>query len=218
MLAHEEIWAAIDKLAARNGLSPSALARRSGLDPTTFNKSKRHAPDGRPRWPSTESISKILRATSTDVHDFFALSIPETQAAPAGALQALAVPVAGEALVGGAMASVPDGEPITLPDQARMLALPDRRYDPLYALSVVSDSMMPLYREGDVLFLAPKARVSTGDRVAVKLRGASTIEVRLLEETTEEGYTFNALHPDQGEMAVPTDEVEWMARIVFATQ
>ncbi|GAB5374115.1 MAG: helix-turn-helix transcriptional regulator [Acuticoccus sp.] len=213
MLAHEEIWAAIDKLATHNGLSPSGLARRSGLDPTTFNKSKRHAPDGRPRWPSTESISKILRATNTDVRDFFALSIPDSDMPPS-----LAVTAMGEASIGGAMATVPDGERITLPQQARMLAFPDRRYDPLYALSVVSDSMMPLYREGDVLFLAPKARVSTGDRVAVKLRGASAIEVRLLEETTEEGYTFNALHPDQSEMAVPTDEVEWMARIVFATQ
>ena len=51
---------ALDRLAARAKLSPSGLAKRSGLDPTTFNKSKRITPDGRPRWPSTESVAKAL--------------------------------------------------------------------------------------------------------------------------------------------------------------
>ena len=57
MLTHDQIWNAIDRLAARAGLSPSALAKRAGLDPTTFNKSKRITPDGRERWPSTESVA-----------------------------------------------------------------------------------------------------------------------------------------------------------------
>ena len=41
MLTHAQIWTAIDRLAARADLSASGLARRAGLDPTTFNKSKR---------------------------------------------------------------------------------------------------------------------------------------------------------------------------------
>ena len=32
-MRHAEIWKAIDKLAERNGLSPSGLAKRAGLDP-----------------------------------------------------------------------------------------------------------------------------------------------------------------------------------------
>ncbi|ODN69108.1 hypothetical protein A6302_03579 [Methylobrevis pamukkalensis] len=64
MLSHDQIWSAVDALAARFGLSPSALARKAGLDPTTFNKSKRFAGDGRPRWPSTESLAKVLEATA----------------------------------------------------------------------------------------------------------------------------------------------------------
>ena len=51
MLKHSDVWRAIDRLAAKHGLSPSGLARRSGLDPTTFNKSKRVAREGRQRWP-----------------------------------------------------------------------------------------------------------------------------------------------------------------------
>jgi len=52
MLTHNQIWTAIDRLAARAKLSPSGLAKKAGLDPTTFNKSKRVTPEGRQRWPS----------------------------------------------------------------------------------------------------------------------------------------------------------------------
>jgi phage repressor protein C with HTH and peptisase S24 domain len=67
MLTHGQVWGALDRLAERAGLSPSGLARRAGLDPTTFNKSKRITPDGRERWPSTESLAKALAATGSPV-------------------------------------------------------------------------------------------------------------------------------------------------------
>ena len=54
MLTHAQIWNALDRLAARSGLSASGLAKRAGLDPTTFNKSKRITPDGRQRWQITD--------------------------------------------------------------------------------------------------------------------------------------------------------------------
>lgn len=73
MLTHEKIWLAIDRLANAFGYSPSGLARQAGLDPTSFNKSKRHSPDGKPRWPSTESISKILAVTGATMSEFIAL-------------------------------------------------------------------------------------------------------------------------------------------------
>jgi len=71
MFSHDEIWQAIDRLAQRHGYSASGLARQAGLDPTTFNKSKRISADGKPRWPSTESLSKILTVTGEDVTTFF---------------------------------------------------------------------------------------------------------------------------------------------------
>lgn len=73
MLTHDDIWTAIERLAASNGYSPSGLAKRAGLDPTSFNKSKRVSPDGKPRWPSTESISKILTVTDSNMSDLIAL-------------------------------------------------------------------------------------------------------------------------------------------------
>ncbi len=73
MLRHGDIWRGIDELARDNGLTPSGLARRAGLDPTTFNKSKRLSRGGKPRWPSTESIAKILEATDCSLAGFAAL-------------------------------------------------------------------------------------------------------------------------------------------------
>src|SRR5258708_11064524 len=73
MLTHGQIWTALDRLAERSGLSPSGLAKRSGLDPTTFNKSKRVTPDGRERWPSTESVAKALAATNSSIDTFVQL-------------------------------------------------------------------------------------------------------------------------------------------------
>ena len=86
MLTHAQIWTAIDRLAARAGLSASGLAKRAGLDPTTFNKSKRITPDGRARWPSTESVSKSLTATGATLDQFVALisdqARPSAEAVP----------------------------------------------------------------------------------------------------------------------------------------
>src|SRR5919201_5636762 len=79
MLTHAQIWTALDRLATRSGLSASGLAKRAGLDPTTFNRSKRITPDGRARWPSTESIAKALTATGTNVETFVELITDNTQ-------------------------------------------------------------------------------------------------------------------------------------------
>lgn len=73
MLTHEKIWLAIDRLAKLHGYSPSGLAKQAGLNPTSFNKSKRHSPDGKPRWPSTESIAKITSVTDTKMAEFISL-------------------------------------------------------------------------------------------------------------------------------------------------
>jgi orotate phosphoribosyltransferase len=73
MLTHAQIWQGLDRLAASNGYSASGLARAAGLDPTSFNKSKRISPDGKPRWLSTESLAKILAVTGNTMSDFIGL-------------------------------------------------------------------------------------------------------------------------------------------------
>ncbi|WMS44159.1 helix-turn-helix transcriptional regulator [Acuticoccus sp. MNP-M23] len=211
MLAHDDVWGAIDSLAERNGMSPSGLARRSGLDPTTFNKSKRYAPDGRPRWPSTESISKILRATSSNIGELFG------SGAVAGGSGALAVPLLGEAHAGFDLAPTGTEDPVMVPKPPRIVSFPDKRHDPLYALSVVGSSMEPLYRDGDILFIAPSAPTNPGNRVVVKLKDNDVV-VKVLKEAAGDNFAFHAVNPDHEDVAVDGDEVEWIARIVYATQ
>ena len=82
-MKHDDVWRALDTLAAEHGLSPSGLAKRSGLDATTFNPSKRKAADGRARWPSTESVAKVLDATGASIEAFSAL-VSGARALPAG--------------------------------------------------------------------------------------------------------------------------------------
>jgi len=79
---HYQIWHAIELFAHEHGLSCSGLAKRSGLDPTTFNKSKRFTRYKQPRWPSTSSISKILTATGATPQDFFKFLVSNTDTKP----------------------------------------------------------------------------------------------------------------------------------------
>ncbi|WP_108660873.1 LexA family transcriptional regulator [Acuticoccus kandeliae] len=212
MLSHEEVWAAIDTLAEGNGLSPSGLARRAGLDPTTFNKSKRFAPDGRPRWPSTESISKILKATETSIGALFG---GESRAGAAAA--GISVPLVGQAHAGFEPRPIDGGPTGPLPHPPRIISFPDRRHEPLYALSVVGDSMQPLYRNGDVLFISTNAVARPGDRVVVKLKNSDVV-VKVLKDDSGENLSFHAVNPDHPDVSFSTESVEWMAKIVYATQ
>src|SRR5689334_25411153 len=98
ILTHSQVWTALDRLAEQAGLSPSALAKRSGLDPTTFNKSKRVTADGRERWPSTESLAKALAATGVTMEAFVRLI--EDAAQPSRTVPLLGFAEAGAGEIG----------------------------------------------------------------------------------------------------------------------
>src|SRR3954453_21649847 len=101
-MTHDDIWRALDALAAEHGLSASGLARKAGLDATAFNPSKRIGADGRSRWPSTESVAKVLGATGTGFAEFAPL-VTGLPALSPGARQPAArrIPLIGLAQAGG---------------------------------------------------------------------------------------------------------------------
>ena len=78
-MTHDDVWRAIERFATEHGMSCSRLAKLSGLDPTTFNKSKRFSKYEQPRWPSTNSIAKIIDATGAQPQDFFKFINSETK-------------------------------------------------------------------------------------------------------------------------------------------
>jgi phage repressor protein C with HTH and peptisase S24 domain len=209
MLTHDQIWTAIDRLAARAGLSPSGLAKRAGLDPTTFNKSKRITGDGRERWPSTESVAKALAATGTSVEAFVALIADTAKSA------AQAVPLLGFAEAGAGGYFDDGGFPVGKGWDE--ITFPSVNDEHAYALEISGDSMLPAYRKGDVIIVSPAAPVRRGDRVVVKTRDGEVMVKQLTRRTakTIELQSLNAAHPDR---SIPTSDVLWIARIVWASQ
>ncbi len=151
-LDHAHLWRAIDALASRAGLTPSALARRAGLDPTALNKSKRVTADGRPRWPSTESLSKILGASEATLDDLSRLiEGPSQHSTGEFVLEAGGNPVD--------MGFRDGGEGPVVPPLG----------DDLEAVRVGDDAMLPLYRAGDVLIIRPTTAPKPGERVLLDL-------------------------------------------------
>ena len=215
MLSHERVWAAIDALAERNSLSASGLAKRAGLDSTAFNRSKRLSADGRPRWPSTESIAKIIEATNTTLEEFLALVEMRAETRRQAYVEVMAVPLLGFAQAGAGGyfddAGFPAGQGW---DQ---IELPGRRANGAYALQVQGDSMLPLYRNGDVLIVEPSAALRREDRVVVKTRDGEVM-AKVLARRTAKVIELHSLNPEHPVRHVPTSEIEWMARIVWASQ
>lgn len=210
MLRHSDIWNAIDRLARENNLSASGLARRSGLDPTTFNKSKRVTREGKLRWPSTESIAKILRATSSSLGEFVSYV---ADAEGIGVYRN--IPLIGLAQAGSDGffddAGYPTGgawDEIPFPDLG----------DPhAYALEISGTSMEPVYRDGDTVIISPSANIRRGDRVVVRTREGEVMAKHLVRRTARrlELQSFNPEHPGR---ELTTEEVDWIARIVWASQ
>jgi phage repressor protein C with HTH and peptisase S24 domain len=65
-----QIWRGIEILAERHNWSLAELAVRAGLDPTALNRSKRLSQVGKPRWPSTSTLAKVLKASEVTFQDF----------------------------------------------------------------------------------------------------------------------------------------------------
>jgi phage repressor protein C with HTH and peptisase S24 domain len=209
MLTHAQIWSAIDGLARRSGLSPSGLAKRAGLDPTTFNKSKRITPDGRARWPSTESVAKSLAATGASLDQFVAL-ISDSAHPPAEA-----VPLIGfaEAGVGGYFddKGFPNGKGW---DETPFPAVDDEH---VYALQISGESMHPAYRDGTVIIVSPALHPRRGDRVVVKTKDGEVM-AKELKRRTQKSLELKSLNPEHPDRTLASEEVIWVARIVWASQ
>lgn len=209
-LSHTQLWTAIDGLARREGLSVSGLAKRAGLDATSFNPSKRFGPGTppRPRWPSTESLTRILQATGVSLGDFATLARDATQ-------RPATVPMLGMAQAGldGFFddAGLPTGEGWDATE------LP-RPTDTLLSLKVSGDSMTPLYRADDRIVVDRAAtNVRKGDRVVVRTSGGETI-AKEVAALSARSVTLASINPAYPPRVLPRKDILWMGRIVWVSQ
>lgn len=207
-MQHAQIWRAIDALAARRNMSASGLARAAGLDATTFNRSKRQGPDGKPRWPSTESVARALAAAETGWDEFAALLAGR----PGGAGRA--IPIVGMARAGADGFFDEQGFPVGAEETVRFPDLGDER---VYAIEIAGDSMEPTYRAGDLVIVQPGAPVRRGDRVVVRTR-AGEVMAKVLGRRNEQNVELISLNPAHAPREVPAADIDWIARIVWASQ
>ncbi len=209
MLSHSQVWSAIDALASRYALSASALARKAGLDATTFNRSKRQTPDGRLRWPSTESISKILEATGASIEDFLNL----VSAHPAAKKQT--IPLIGLAQAGAGGFFDDGGFPVG--GGWDEIAFPNVADEQSYALEISGDSMEPLFRDGDVIVVSPAASIRRGDRIVVKTNEGEVL-AKELKRRTSKNIELKSLNPAHEDRVLDVEQIAWIARIMWTSQ
>ena len=213
MFSHEKVWSAIDRLAELRGLSVSGLARAAGLDPTTFNRSKRFGGDGRPRWPSTESLAKVFLAANADLQEFVRLVDP---AGPRqGGANRRSVPLIGLAQAGSGGFFGDNGLPQGEGWDA--IEFPSGRDAELFAIEVQGDSMLPLYRDGDVLIVEPAAEIRKGDRVVVRTRDGEVL-AKVLSRRTGRAVELTSLNPAYPDRQFDHGDLAWIARIIWASQ
>lgn len=212
MLSHSAIWDAIDAAARRHGLTPSGLAKVAGLDATALNPSKRTSKDGRGRWPSTESLAKILEATGETFNDFISMGGAFVQASsrPGPTLPLLGLAQAG---AGGFFdpAGFPTGQGW---DEVH---LPQPNEPGVYALEVTGDSMLPLYRDGDRIVVSINEQVRRGDRVVVKSKEGEVM-AKVLARQTANVIELQSLNPAHPPRLFDMKDIEWIARIIWASQ
>ncbi len=217
MFSHESVWAAIDAPAERHSLSASGLARRAGLDPTTFNKSKRYASDGRARWPSTESLAKVMEATGSTFDEFTRLIRGGNRTPQFGEytqdMQSIPLLGMAEAGAGGYFddAGFPAGQGWDI------VEFPAGSGEGVYALEVSGDSMLPLYRDGDTLIVAPNTAIRRGDRVVVRTKDGEVM-AKILHRQTPRTIELHSLNPEHPNRIFESKDIEWVARILWASQ
>ena len=211
MFTHRQVWNAIDIIAERYGFSASGLAKKSGLDPTSFNPSKRNGPDGRPRWPTMESISRVLTASGAPVDEFM-----EVLAGKKGQpLKRRVIPIIGFAKAGrggffddGGFPAGEGWEEVEVPGVTDTAA---------YALEITGDSMMPVYREGDTIIVSPSATLRKGDRVVVKTADGQVM-AKIMQKQNAKTIELASFNPDHPLRTLEAKNVDWMARIIWASQ
>lgn len=211
MFTHKQVWSAIDTIAERYGYSASGLAKKSGLDPTSFNPSKRNGPDGRPRWPTTESIANLLAAAGASVEEFSDLLTNKRGQAP----KLRQIPLLGFARAGKGGYFDDSGFPAG--NGWEEVDVPGVTDTTAYALEITGDSMLPVYREGDRIIVSPGATIRKGDRVVVKTVDGQVM-AKIMQRQTSKTLELASFNKDHAVKTFDMKDVEWIARIIWASQ
>lgn len=225
MFDHTTIWKCIDRLAQEHGYSPSGLAQKAGLDSTTFNKSKRTAKNGKQRWPSTESIAKILSVTATPMSDFLDLGKDERQSTSNTGKESFPVITFSKVMTGEYFSATgtpkeAKWEEILIPFSSD--GLEDQAKDcMIYTIHMDTTSYEPAYREDDVLVIATGTHIHENDRVLIKTADQGYL-IAQIQDMDRRSIDILDLNRDTQTQTVPRtiprSEISWIANILWAGQ
>ena len=198
-----DIWQGIDNLARSRGLTPSGLAKLSGLNPTTFNKSKRMTISGRRRWLSAESLNRVLKATNISFLEFMALCGRDEQ----GGNREISVFKTDKKHIRLNENGFPK-------DGTAHIKFPNVAEKDIFALEVASDSFYPFYRLGDFLIVAVGADFDRGNRVVLKQEQEPFRICEFLSETFSGVYLKNLVTKE--ELFIKKEDITLIGRILWA--
>jgi phage repressor protein C with HTH and peptisase S24 domain len=201
MFTHTQIWTALDRLAESRGLSASGLAKQAGLDPTAFNKSKRISPNGKPRWPSTESLSKVLTVTHCTMSDMLSMMDQGGEATRTVPLLAFNTVKAGK----------------TKDKNKSILAVAFDIGDQSFAVTIEDNRLHPLFRNGSTIVADLGERIKKDDRILFYSKSKG-LKGGILHSNDKKGMTILLPDNDFEETSFSDSDLEWTARILWASQ
>ena len=158
-----------------------------------------------------ESISRVLNAAGATVEEFMDL-LSGRKGQPPRLKQ---IPMLGFAKAGkGGFfddSGFPSGtgwEEIDVPGVTDSSA---------YGLEITGDSMAPVYREGDTIVVSPAATIRKGDRVVVRTADGQVM-AKIMQRQTARTLELASFNPAHEPKILDMKDVDWMARIIWASQ
>ena len=211
VITHSQIWSAIDQLALHVGSSTSGLAKKAGLDPTSLNKSKRYTSKGRERWPSTESIAKILRATRTSVSEFLLLGLAQKPASKtAKQLETVkSIPLLEMRTFSQMSVDELSGN-LNASAQYRIGGLSDKAF----AIELSHEVAGTNHTVEEIAIIEPDHAIGPNDRVIIKTKTGEIHKSILIEQFEQSTVFANGTTREELYELLAT-EIEWIARIAF---
>lgn len=208
-MQYEQVWNAVDKLAKTQGLSPSGLAKKAGLDATTFNKSKRIRPDGKNRWPSLDSINKIIEVSGISFDQFYNLmevdnsSVKFAPSIPFIKFSQLGI----KPKISKKELSTNDWSKVRFPDGK----------DKIYAVDIDNDRFEPFYRFGTLVIVSKNSEIRRGDRILV-IKNDGQIEIKEFVRRTSSSVEVNDIFSREEEYSISLKDIKLVNRIVWVSQ
>ena len=87
----------------------------------------------------------------------------------------------------------------------------------VYALEISGDSMEPAYRAGDRIIVSPTSSIRRGDRVVVRTVEGEVL-AKVLARQTAKVLELESINPQHENRSIKMQEVDWVARIIWASQ